>query len=454
MTPLIRPIDPAWKTLSPDEKLEIRVSAWREAQGITFATPEAKEAYRERVTNIVDAVQLKKMPARVPMIASAEAGGFWQSYCGYTFNDLMHDVDKAIDVTTRCTIEFDLDAIAAIGGYQGRVNEILGDKVNLWPGHGLPEDADGMQYLEGEYMKADEYDTFFEDPSDFHLRTYLPRIWRAAEAFAKLTPLSRLNVSNFGQPEIQAAFEKLGAAGREAVSWQQKKRAATRRLTELGYPTLLSRGEDGGGGGVPFARFGDRLRGTKGIMTDMLRQPDKLLEALERLAAAQIKRAKTAGSLGDSPIVDFHLHKGSDRVMSDKHFRIFYWEPLRKIILALINEGFLVGLRFEGGFNSRLGPISDLPKGKTIWWLSHETNTARAKEVARDVACIGGNIPAALLHAGSTDEIVSYCRSMIEVAGRGGGYIFTTPMEGISSITKVENVWAMFKTVRKYGVYS
>lgn len=453
MVTQIRPTDAAWKTLSPDEKLEIRVTAWREAPGIAFATPEAKEAYQERVTNIVDAVQLKEVPVRAPMIASAGTGGFWESYCGYTHRELMYDVDKAIDVTTRCTLEFNFDSIASAGANQGRVNEILGDKAHLWPGHGLPEDADGIQYLEGEYMKADEYDAFFEDPSDFHLRTYLPRIWRAAEPFAKLTPLSRLNVSNFAQPEIQAALEKLMSAGREAVPWQQKTRAATKHLAELGYPTLLSRGE-GGGAGVPFARFGDSLRGTRGIMTDMLKQPEKLFEALERWAAIQIKRAKSAGTLGESPIVDFHLHKGSDRLMSDKHFRKFYWGPVRKIILALIEEGFLVGLRFEGAFNSRLEAISDLPKGKSIWWLSHETDTARAKEFARDVACMGGNVPSGLLHAGTVDQIVSFCRNMVEVAGRGGGYIFTTPMEGINRSTKAENVWAMINTVREYGVYS
>ena len=34
------------------------------------------------------------------------------------------------------------------------------------------------QFVEGEYMKLEEYEDFFRDPSDFWLRIYLPRDFR------------------------------------------------------------------------------------------------------------------------------------------------------------------------------------------------------------------------------------------------------------------------------------
>jgi len=37
--------------------------------------------------------------------------------------------------------------------------DILEYKLYAWPGNGLPEDAPGFQFLEGEYMKPEEYDT-------------------------------------------------------------------------------------------------------------------------------------------------------------------------------------------------------------------------------------------------------------------------------------------------------
>ncbi|OGO22389.1 MAG: hypothetical protein A2Z28_02455 [Chloroflexi bacterium RBG_16_51_9] len=444
----VKPTDVAWKALSPDEKLEIRLEAWLSPPEVKFASSEAEAAYKERVTNIIDAVQLKKTPARIPILPSFR--GFGEAYCGYAHHDMMYDVDKAIDVMNRCTLDFHLDTKAEAAVQQGRVLEILDDKTHIWPGHGLPLDADGMQYVEKEYMKADEYDAFFEDPSDYHVRIHLPRIWGTAVPLAKLSRMSEFNISRFGQPEVQETFDKLAEAGREALAWQQKMDAANKRLTELGFPSLYGRG----GGGPPFSRFGDSLRGTHGIMMDIFRQPEKLMEAMERLVPINIKRTVSAARLGSSPIVDFHLHKGFDSMMSDEQFRKFYWGPVRKIIMGIIEEGMLLHLRLEGAFNSRLETMAaDLPKGKTIWWLSHETDTVRAKEIAGNVACIAGNVPASLIHAGTTDEIVVYCRNLIEVVGKGGGYMFTMPQEGIFRTTKVENVRAMLHTARKYGTY-
>ena len=38
------------------------------------------------------------------------------------------------------------------------VMEMMDYRLYSWPGRGLPEDASGMQFIEGEYMNADEYD--------------------------------------------------------------------------------------------------------------------------------------------------------------------------------------------------------------------------------------------------------------------------------------------------------
>ncbi len=438
-----------WETLTPEEKLERRLAAWLSPPGVKFDSPEAEAAYKERVTNIIDAIQIKRIPARIPILPSFR--GFGEAYCGYTHHDIMYDVEKAINVMTKCTLDFQLDTKAEAAVQQGKVYDILDDKTHIWPGHGLPLDADGLQYVENEYMKADEYDAFFDDPSDYQMRTHLPRTWGAVAGLTRLSSLAEANISRFGQPEVQAALMKLMEAGREALPWQQKMDAANRRLTEQGFPSLYGRG---GGAGPPFSRFGDSLRGTHGIMMDMFRQPEKLIESMERLVPVHIKRAAAAARLGTSPIVDFHLHKGFDSIMSDEKFRTFYWGPVRKIILGIIEEGLLLHLRLEGSFNSRLETMSELPKGKTIWWLSHETDTARAKEIAGDVACIAGNVPAGLIHTGTTEEIATYCRNLIKVAGKGGGYMFAMPQEGIHRNTKAENVWAMINTAKQYGAYS
>ena len=57
------------------------------------------------------------------------------------------------------------------------------------------------QYVDGEYMKAEEYDDFIQDPSDFMLRTWAPRQFTALEGFSKFVPWRRFMWSgwmNFG----------------------------------------------------------------------------------------------------------------------------------------------------------------------------------------------------------------------------------------------------------------
>ena len=52
----------------------------------------------------------------------------------------------------------------------------------------------------------------------------------------------------------------------------------------------------------------------------------------------------------------------------------------------------------------------DLPKGKTVW-LFDQTDMVRAKETIGQVACIQGNVPLSLLHAGTIDQVVDYTRT-------------------------------------------
>lgn len=104
----------------------------------------------------------------------------------------------------------------------------------------------------------------------------------------------------------------------------------------------------------------------------------------------------------------------------------------------------------EGGYNSRLAIIRDLPKGRTIWHFDY-TDMTRAKEILGDIACIQGNIPVALIHTGTPDQMEAYCRKLIDTVGKGGGFILSTGA-GIDRGGKLENVLAMIKCGKEYGV--
>ena len=97
----------------------------------------------------------------------------------------------------------------------------------------------------------------------------------------------------------------------------------------------MSMGLPSGYGGMskaPFDILSDTLRGTKGIMLDMFRCPEKVLAACERLVPVAVDMA--LGRTGEIPVptVIFPLHKGADGFMSDEQFKTFYWPTLRKVL--------------------------------------------------------------------------------------------------------------------------
>jgi uroporphyrinogen-III decarboxylase len=61
-------------------------------------------------------------------------------------------------------------------------------------------------------------------------------------------------------------------------------------------------------------------------------------------------------------------------------------------------------------------------------------------------------VPLDLLCTGTPDEVKSYCRELIDVAGSEGGFIFSTGA-GIQG-SKKENVKAMIEFSKEYGIYS
>jgi hypothetical protein len=63
------------KQLSPEEKQEAWFQKWlspKDPQGndLPFQSPEAEKAYKERIIRLKDAVQLKKLPDRVPVFTT------------------------------------------------------------------------------------------------------------------------------------------------------------------------------------------------------------------------------------------------------------------------------------------------------------------------------------------------------------------------------------------------
>jgi hypothetical protein len=444
-----------WEEMSADEKLEFQFQKLltpkdHEGKHLKFQSPEAEAAYKASINRIKAALQLKKLD-RVPVTVFPSM--FPVSYAGITVQEAMYDYDKCAAAYKKFVLDFkpDIHFGAAAPG-PGRFYEILDYKLYAWAGHGVGPDS-SYQCLEKEYMTEAEYDLLLTDPSFFFRNFYLPRVFGALEPWKMLPPLTGIlemygvafNFIPFAIPPVQGAYKALFEAGAEAMKWAGAMGAFNGEMATLGFPDIL-----GGFTKAPFDTIGDTLRGTKGMMLDMYRRPEKLLEAVEKLTPIMINMGLGAAQQTGNPVIFMPLHKGADGFMSDAQFKEFYWPTLKKVIVGLIEGGCIPFLAAEGGYNKRLEVIRDLPKGKTMWMFD-QTDMARAKEIVGDTLCLVGNVPSSMLKLGTPQDVKDYVKRLIDTAGKGGGFIVSNG--AFFDHAKPENVKAMVDFTKEYGVY-
>jgi uroporphyrinogen-III decarboxylase len=438
-----------WSELSPAEKREERFKRWISPSGVNFANPQAAQVYKERTTRLTRALQLKE-PDRVPVFLPA--GFFAASYAGTNLHTVMYDYAELKRAWLKFLNEFEADTFMGPGLVPpGRALDISDYKLYRWPGHGLGTDVLSYQAVEGEYMKASEYDALINDPTDFWLRIFMPRIFGAFDGFRKIPSLmnfqeiATMGFVPFGSPDVQASFQALLEAGRESARWFQVVMEVGAASMAAGFPGMA-----GGLAKAPFDTLGDTLRGTQGIMMDMFQRPDKVQAAMERLTPLVISSAIGAANISNTPMIFFPLHKGADSFMSIKQFETFYWPTLKKVCMALVNDGILPVLFAEGSYNKRLEVIQDMPKGSVAWYFD-QTDIIRAKKEIGDKYCIIGNVPTSLLMTGKPQDVKEHCRKLIDICGKNGGYI----LAGGANIDEgnPENLRAMMTAVKEYGAY-
>lgn len=441
-----------WTIFAEDaaQKQEALFDIWLSPK-ITFESPEAEALYKERVMLYKDAIQMR-VPKRVPVAPSA--GSFPIEYSEINWYEAMYDYKKLSHAWGKYHDDMDPDAFNAPRTIApGKALEGLGLTLYRWAGGGGLRNDQEYQFVEKEYMKAEEYYDLIDDPTGFFINTYFPRIFKELEPLKKMPLLPPIHeipmipggLVPFGMPDVQEAFAKLAAAGNDVHQW----------LAEVKEVTLsqMAKGRPGFSGGItkaPFDVIGDSLRGTRGVLMDMFRHPEELMEACERITPFMIKfgaaSCKAAGHI--MPFIP--LHKGADAFMSQDQFKKFYWPTLKKLIIGLSNEGVVPQLFVEGAYNKRLELVDELPRGKVVWWFD-ATDMEQAKKTVGRTNCIAGNVPLDILCTGTPDDVKAYCKNLIDVAGKDGGFMLVSGA-GVQG-AKPENVRTMIDFSKEYGVY-
>lgn len=442
-----------WPTMNPEEKRAWRLELYRNSgKNVKFISPEAEKNFNLRVNRQIAVYNVEK-PDRIPL--SFSVGNLPLQMAGLENRTAYYEPEKAFEAGMKFNEKYaeELENFSLPMGFSGEVMDILDYKLYAWPGGGLPNNAGGFQFREGEYMTADEYDDLIRDPSDFWLRKYLPRVFGSFVPFTRFVPLTNIIeapgindlAGPFSEQPVMDMFETFIKAGHAF----RKFNAGMFKYMGIG----ASRGYPGLGGGFCFAPFdilGDTMRGTTNIMKDMFRRPEKLLAALEVITDVTIDNVLKSRGAQTGVMIMYPLHKGADGWMSQAQFDKFYWPTLKRCMDAFIKEGLIQHLFAEGSFNSRLDHVNQFPKG-TVSWLFDQSDMVKAKKALGKDCCIAGNVPSSLIVTSTPDEVKKYCRNLIETVGQDGGYVLATGAHPENP--KLENLKAMVEVVNEYGWY-
>jgi hypothetical protein len=411
-----------------------------------------QQLFAQRTQRIVDALQLKQ-PDAVPVVLFL--GYMLADMGGITRQEQHENAEKENQLLEAAALRFQADSVS------GLLNNpfptlALGDRMTRFPGHGLPPNG-SFQFVEGEYMKPEDYDAFIDDPADWSIRKYWPRVFPELEGLALLPPLgmgafgtySLFDLGVIKAPPVAAAIRAFANAV-EACA------ASDARL--IGTVNLLA------GEGVawppfagcpiieaPFDFMSDTLRGMRGIMLDVHRRPEKLLAAQEKVLKFELEFAINWCRATGINRAFIPLHRGSDGFMSFAQYEKFYWPQLKALQLGLVEAGIMPLVFYEGVWDQRLKYLAELPRGKTAGWFQF-SDIYKVKEVLGETMCILGGMRNSLLQAGTAEQVRAETKKLCEVVGKNGGFIMSTgigEMEGC----KPELVKVWIDATREFGVY-
>lgn len=439
-----------------EEKLgEKLLVGWMAGDHLSFKDAETEARYKAKAKRIIDAIRLE-IPDRIPVIPCA-IQKFAFEYSNASYQEAMYDFDKIRDAYIKMFTDIDFDAyIGPDFIYPGGMFDALQWNRMRIPGNHLPADRP-YQFVEGEYMKEDEYDDFLDDPSDWIMRKYLPRLSPKLEPLSKMPPLHDVLMYYHGLPDLAHsvsenpsiidAFKALAESGKVVTKWYDHLEKFDQELGEnRGIPRLLA-----GCSHAPYDVICNYFRGWRGAIGDLYRRPEKMLAMMERLLPWMIDYGISGAKAMGHPIVTLYIYKGADSFMSEEQFETFYWPTLKALILALIDEGLYVWIFTQGTYDSRLKYFTEIPSGKCLIHLESGSDIFKAKEILNDKQCIEGNVPNSMLANGTPGDVEKYCQKLISKCGPGGGYMMD--FSAFMDDAKRENVNKMVDITKERGNY-
>lgn len=384
-----------------------------------------KALFDERLGRYQGAIALEPTD-RIPVATGSNY--FAEVYSGNTNQQTIYDTDKWLEAEIAFCRDFPEVDVLRNNRVYGPLYDAVGVKTYKLPGRDLPARSQ-FQFVEQEYMLADEYDEFLRGPVDYLFAKWLPRV------------LGELG--DKGSPRAYIAFLKAGMA--QANFGMAMRNRGMRLQNECGMPQPMA-----GFFLAPFDALGDAMRGLTGVLMDCFRQPDKVVAACDLLVSEMANLAlATADPLKRWPIfVPTHKPMFLDPAQFDK----FYWPSFKKVCEILIEAGHTVRAYLEGNWSAHWHHMLELPKGKVLCDIDNQADIVRAKKDIGYHQCIAGGIQDSSFIVGTPQEMRDSVRRLCDEVGPGGGFMLSGGCN-FPYTSKPENVRALVEAALEFGVY-
>jgi hypothetical protein len=385
----------------------------------------ADELFEERLGRYQACIALEPTD-RIPIAPGTNY--FSEVYSGYNQQEILYEPEKWLEAEKAFCRAFPEVDVLRNNRIWGPLYDAIGAKTYKLSGRDLEPTAQ-FQFVEQEYMKADEYDSLIKDPPQFIIDVLLPRI------------LGELADRGSGRSYI--AMVKGGMA--QMMMGQIMRNRAEVLAKECGMPQPMA-----GFFYAPFDCLGDAMRGLTGILMDTYRQPDKVLEACDMLVDEMVYLGLSTGD----PLKRYPIFVPTQKrtFLSPDQFDKFYWPSFKKVMGMLIEAGYKIRAYLEGDWGRHWHHMLEMPKGTVLCDIDTQGDIFKAKKDIGHHQCIAGGMPDSALILGTPEQVRAQVKLLCETVGKGSGFIINAGCN-IPYTTKPENFKAMVDAIMEFGIY-
>jgi hypothetical protein len=370
---------------------------------------------RERIAAAVALQKTDRVPV-APLLDHYAA-----TYSGYTNAEIMMEGDKRIDAVIKTATELGPWDMTFLADTANAVLLQIGVPIPIkLPGRDLPVNVT-HQFLETEFLTSDDYSLLERKGVLRFMMDVMARLnpsWKGMRGFAPLT---------------KTMLEYRRHAG-----------------------MVKSRGMEVGVGfvhpGVLYEYF-SLGRGITAMSADTFKRKDAILSAGKTWAKGMATLAIIASRFVGVPRVFIGMSRASAEFISRRNFETLVLPDLEYTVNRLVAAGITPVLHCDTNWTKFFDLFLRFPARKCILELDGKSDIFKAKDILGKHMCIMGDVPAELLVLGSTEDVLDYCRKLIEIVGKDGGFILSSGCS-LPSNAKTENVRALYDAAERWGRYS